>query len=222
MFDGIAPRYDLLNRLSSLGLDRGWRRKLVDSLAVDGPGRVLDLATGTADVALAIARRHPQVSVVGADPSAGMLAVGREKVATAGLGDRIELVEADALALPFADDHFDAACIAFGIRNVPDRPAGLAEMGRVVRPGGVVSVLELTEPRGTPLAPLARLHVHAVVPALGALLSGADAYRYLRRSIAAFPPPPEFARIMEDSGLRDVRFDRLGPGAAALWVGRAP
>ncbi len=221
MFDGIAGRYDLLNRLTSFGLDQRWRRKLVDSLAPAEPQRILDLATGTADVALAIAARYPEASVVGLDPSANMLALGGDKVTAARLGERGELVQGDAQALPYEDDSFDAATISFGIRNVPDRDQGLREMARVVRPGGVVSILELSEPRGL-MAPFARFHVHTVVPTLGALLSGSREYRYLSKSIAAFPPAEEFAAQIERAGLSQVEARGMTFGAVHLYTARVP
>ena len=224
MFDAIAPRYDLLNRLMSLGLDRWWRRQLVRALtadAVDGRRRVLDLATGTADVALAVARRDLRARVVGLDPSGGMLEVGQRKLGRAGVADRVSLTVGDAQWLPFDDDGFDASCVSFGIRNVPDRDLALREMRRVTRPGGVVAILELAEPRGGLLAPFARLHVHHVVPLMGALLSGADAYRYLKTSVAAFPPADVFAASMTASGLTNVKARRLGFGAAHLYTARS-
>jgi demethylmenaquinone methyltransferase/2-methoxy-6-polyprenyl-1,4-benzoquinol methylase len=223
MFDQIAARYDLLNRLISFGLDRSWRRRLVAALRCDGrAARVLDVATGTADVALDIARLLPQAEVVGLDPSRGMLDVGDQKIARRGLEGRVRLVVGDAQAMgDFADDSFDAACISFGIRNVPDRVQGLREMGRVTRPGGKVCVLELSEPQGGGLAPFARFHVHHVVPALGSLLSGSREYRYLQRSIAAFPPPEVFAGLMREAGLVDVQVERMRFGAAHLYVGTA-
>lgn len=223
MFDRIAERYDLLNRLLSMGLDKLWRRKLLAALGpLSGSDEVLDVASGTADVALAIARRTPGLRVVGLDPSAGMLAVGRRKAEAAGLAEVVELVVGDAQAMPFADDRFAGATIAFGIRNVPDRLAGLREMTRCVRPGGVVAVLELGEPRDGLLAPLARIHVHHVVPRLGAWLSGAQEYRYLQSSIAAFPPPEAFAALMEQAGLEQVRWQAMLPAVAHLYVGRVP
>ncbi len=218
MFDRIAVRYDRLNRIISLGMDRGWRDRLVRAMNLPANARVLDVATGTADVALAIADMHADARVVGLDPSANMLDVGRVK-ATA-YGERIELVQGDAQALPFADATFDAACISFGIRNVPDRARGLAEMRRVVKPGGRVVVLELGEPKGGPLAFFARLHVHHIVPRLGAYLSRAPEYRYLQRSIAAFPPPEEFAAMMAEAGLAEVGIERLAFGAAHIYCGR--
>lgn len=219
MFDAIAPRYDLVNRLISLGIDQSWRRRTVRSLSLGPGGRALDVATGTADLALMIAGSAPDVRVVGLDPSERMLEIGRQKVAARGLAERIELVSGDAEALPFADGAFDAVSIAFGIRNVPDRLRGLSEMARVTRPGGRVAVLELSEPRGGVLGPLARFHVHTVVPYVGALLSGAQEYRYLQRSIAAFPPADEFAQMMERAGLRVLEQIPLTFGVCHLYVG---
>jgi demethylmenaquinone methyltransferase/2-methoxy-6-polyprenyl-1,4-benzoquinol methylase len=218
MFDRIAGRYDRLNRIISLGMDRGWRDRLVRAMKLPKGARVLDLATGTADVAIAIADMHGDARVVGVDPSANMLDVGRAKAAA--YGGRIELVLGDARALPFPDASFDGACISFGIRNVPDRAKGLSEMRRVVKPGGRVVVLELGEPKGGPLAFFARLHVHHIVPRLGAYLSRAPEYRYLQRSIAAFPQPEEFAAMMADAGLSEVGIERLVFGAAHIYCGR--
>ncbi len=219
MFDAIATRYDLLNRVLSLGLDRSWRTALVRAMSLREDDEVLDLATGTGDVALELARARDDLRVTGVDPSAGMLARAREKVAAAGLTDRIELLEGDAQALPFADGRFDASCIAFGIRNVPDRALGLAEMTRVTRTGGRVVVLELGEPRSGLLASAVRFHIRQVVPRVGALLSGAEEYRYLQRSVAAFPPPGVFADMMEDAGLEVTPPRALGFGAAWLYLG---
>ena len=222
MFDRIAGRYDLMNRLISFGLDRRWRARLVDSLGTLGAGdEVLDLATGTADVALAIARRNPTCRLVGLDPSVEMLAVGRQKVAQRQEAERIELVEGDAQALTFTDGRFAACTIAFGIRNVPDRDAALREMVRVLRPGGCVAVLELSEPRKPGLlGALARFHVRHIVPRMGALAAGAEEYRYLQRSIAAFPAPPDFADQMRAAGLVDVQVTALSMGAVQLYVGQ--
>jgi demethylmenaquinone methyltransferase / 2-methoxy-6-polyprenyl-1,4-benzoquinol methylase len=221
MFDAIAERYDLLNRVMSLGVDQGWRRKTVAALALSDGERVLDLATGTADLAIQVARRHPAVQVTGVDPSTGMLAVGGRKVVAAGLGGRVTLQPGDAQALPFKKGSFDAVSMAFGIRNVPDRPRALREMRRVLRGGGRVAILELSEPQGGVLGALARLHIRRIVPRLGALLSGAREYRYLQESIAAFPPPEEFAATMEAAGLREVRATPLTFGVCCLFTARA-
>lgn len=218
MFDRIAHRYDLLNRVVSFGVDQRWRKKAVRALALPAGARVLDLATGTADLALRIARTHPDAEVVGLDPSTGMLEVGQTKVEAAGLADRIELVEGNAEELPFDDDSFDGVTIAFGIRNVPNRGAALREMGRVTKAGGRIVVLELSEPRSGLLGPLARFHIHTVVPRIGALLSGARAYSYLQESIAAFPPPSDFADLERASGLDVLEVRPLTFGVSCLYV----
>ena len=219
MFDGIAPRYDLLNRLLSFGVDRRWRKKTVAALALGPGGRALDLATGTADVALSIAAAYPDTEVVGVDPSTGMLDMGHRKIEQRALGERVTLEVGDAQALRFADRSFDAVCIAFGIRNVPDRARALREMARVTRLGGRIAILELSEPRRGLIAPLARFHIHTLVPRLGALLSGAREYRYLQQSIAAFPPAEEFAELMRAAGMEIVKIERLTFGACHLYVG---
>jgi len=219
MFDGIAQRYDLVNRVISLGIDQSWRKKTVRSLELQPGARVLDLATGTGDLAIMVSRMHPEVTIVGVDPSAKMLEVGQKKLSEAGLDQRIQLEVGDAQALKFADNDFDGLCIAFGIRNVPDRLQGLREMARVTKPGGRVAILELSEPRGGVLGPLARFHVHSVVPAVGALLSGAKEYRYLQKSIAAFPPAAEFEALMVEAGMRIVSSTALTFGVCHLYVG---
>jgi len=224
MFDRIAPRYDMLNRLNSMGLDRIWRRKLVSALFDPAPtvvGTVLDLATGTADVAVAAARAYPQLSVLGVDPSAEMLRFAAAKVVAAGLDSRVKLMLGDAQRLPLRDDCIAASCISFGIRNVRDRLAALREMRRVTRPGGVVAVLELAEPRGGVLAPLARWYVRHVVPTLGRWLSRGQEYRYLQQSMAAFPAPAEFRELMAQAGLAQPNSTDLAWGTVHLFCGRA-
>jgi demethylmenaquinone methyltransferase/2-methoxy-6-polyprenyl-1,4-benzoquinol methylase len=220
MFDAIAPRYDLLNRLLSLGIDQRWRRRVVELLALTPGARALDHATGTADLALTIARSGTDISVVGLDPSTAMLEVARTKVARAGLQDRVELRVGNAEDLSdFADASFDAVSMAFGIRNVPNRGRALAEMARVTRPGGRIAILELSEPRGGVMGPLARLHVHQIVPWLGGLLSGSREYRYLQQSIAAFPTPEVFAALMVESGIEVVSVEALTFGVCHLYLG---
>lgn len=221
MFDRIATRYDYLNRLISLGSDGGWRRAAVCALELRDGARVLDVATGTGDLAIAVARRHPTARLVGVDPSPGMLAVGQAKLVRLGLHERIEFVLGDARALPFAAESFDAACMAFGIRNVPERPRALLEIRRVLRPGSRFAVLELSDPRGGLLAPLARLHVHRVVPWIGAALGGGAEYRYLARSIAAFPAAAVFAEELGAAGFLVTAVTALGFGAVHLYVGVA-
>jgi demethylmenaquinone methyltransferase / 2-methoxy-6-polyprenyl-1,4-benzoquinol methylase len=211
MFDAIAPSYDRLNRMMSFGSDRRWRRALAASVRGERePERLLDVATGTGDVLLALRVAYPRAALVGLDPSGAMLERAAPKVAA---DSQVELVRGDALALPQPDASFDGATIAFGLRNVPDRDACLREMRRVVRPGGIIAVLELTEPAGW-LAPFARLHVHHIVPWMGALWSRGDAYRYLSSSIAAFPPASEIVERMRGAGLHDATARSLSLGGA--------
>ena len=220
MFDRIARRYDLLNRLMSFGIDKIWRRKLLAALPKHG--HILDVATGTADVAIAIARQDQSLTVTGLDPSVGMLEVGVEKVHACGLKKRVSLEVGDAQKMPYDDNQFSGACISFGIRNVPDRNLGLSEMVRVTEPGGQVVVLELSEPKGGIMAMLARFHVHHVVPFLGALISGDKEYRYLQKSIQAFPESSTFVGMMQEAGLENVSAKRLTFGTAHLYVGHVP
>ncbi len=216
MFDAIARRYDLLNRLMSLGKDRFWRKETARRLG--SPRHVLDLATGTGDLALEVARLNPDARIIGLDPSEGMLEIGRRKAERMGFVGRIEYVKGDAQRLPFDSSSFDAVSMAFGIRNVPDRARALREIARVASPGAPVALLELTEPRGRGFSVVARLHVHWVVPILGALLSGSREYAYLSRSIAAFPPPSEFVQLAQRSGLLPVDVLPLSFGACHLFL----
>lgn len=222
MFDRIAERYDLLNRLISFGLDLRWRKKLLVAVNLQPGQQLLDVATGTADVAIDACKAIDQLTAVGLDPSVGMLGVGQRKVQEASLQDRIELVEGNALDMPFEDNQFHASCVSFGIRNFPDRLQGLREMTRCVRPGSKVVVLELSEPRKGLLAPFARLHIHHIVPMLGAILSGDREYAYLAKSIREFPPPEDFAALMTEAGLVDVHFTPMTFGVAHLYVGTKP
>lgn len=221
MFDRIAARYDLLNRVISLGLDRRWRRALIEAVRPPA-GRLLDLATGTGDVLLAALEQLPGVELVGTDPSAQMLDQARRKLSRRDPGGRVRVELGMAEALPFADASFDAITMAFGIRNVADRPRALAEIARVARPGARVGILELGEPRTGPLARLARLHIHTVVPAIGAWLASDAEYRYLARSIAAFPAPEVFANSLREAGLVEVEVRPLSFGAVHLYTGIKP
>jgi demethylmenaquinone methyltransferase/2-methoxy-6-polyprenyl-1,4-benzoquinol methylase len=218
MFDRIAARYDMMNRVLSFGMDKGWRRRTVKALCLGEAPHVLDLATGTGDLAIEIARRVPGATVIGIDPSAQMLAIAARKVAKHGLAERVAFELGDAQQLPLANCSVDAATIAFGIRNVPDRVRGLRELARVVRPGGRIAVLELGEPRKGMLGAAARFHCRQVIPRLGALLSGAKEYAYLQRSMAAFPAAEEFARIMGTAGLHVIEVTPLTFGVCTLYV----
>jgi demethylmenaquinone methyltransferase/2-methoxy-6-polyprenyl-1,4-benzoquinol methylase len=223
MFDTIAPRYDLLNRVLSLGIDQYWRTRAVRLLEAEQPRRVLDVATGTGDLAVKVERMlHPR-SVVGVDLSAEMLRYGRQKMERLGLAPRIQMVQGDAADLPFPDNHFDAALVAFGVRNFEDLEAGLRGIGRVLRPGGSLVVLEFSRPRGFPIAPLYRFYSKHVLPRIGgALSSDAGAYQYLPASVAAFPDGTDFLDRMGAAGYHFLTWQPLTFGIASLYKGTLP
>lgn len=224
MFASIAPRYDLLNRLLSGGLDQRWRRRLVAALPPLAPGdRVLDLCTGTGDVALAMSRAVPPgVRVHASDFCEPMLARLPDKARRAGCHPR--LAAADALALPYAECSFRAVTVAFGLRNVQDPPVAVGEMARVLCPGGRLLVLEFSRPDGRLFAAAYRTYVFRVLPRVGRLLSGSeiDAYRYLPESVWAFPSPDELARTFRAHGLRVLAQDALLGGAVVLHAAERP
>ena len=209
MFDRIAPVYDAMNRVMTAGLDRRWRRITVDETVRAGD-RVLDACCGTGD--LAIAARARGADAVGLDFSEPMLERARRKEPA------IEWVRGDMLALPFDDASFDAATVGFGVRNVSDLEAGLRELRRVLRRGGRVGILEITQPRG-PLAPFYRVWFDRAVPALGKVVPGGSAYTYLPASVRRFPPPEELSALLERCGFARPRFRTFAGGIVALHVG---
>lgn len=220
MFDRIAPRYDRLNRLLSLGVDVGWRRQAVQAALADGPERVLDVATGTADLALMLKRARPQAEVIGVDFAEAMLAVGRSKARQRGL--RVELRRGDALALPFEDASFDALTVAYGLRNFADVAHGLAEMRRVVRRGGRVVVLEFPPPPANLAGRALRWYGRTVMPTIGGLVSGdRSAYAYLPASTEAFLTPDELTSALRAAGFDQVRHRLQSFGVSAMHVGVA-
>lgn len=219
MFDNISPRYDLLNRLLSMGIDQRWRRKVVRQLARDRVQHLLDVATGTGDLAIMASKRVPRIT--GVDISDGMLEQGRRKVAAKGLAGRITLQQADSVALPFPDDHFDAVTVAFGVRNFEELERGITEMRRVLRPGGKLHVLEFSKPRRAPFKQLFRFYFHHVLPFVGRLVSrDRSAYTYLPESVEAFPEGPAFVGILTRCGFHDARADALTGGVATLYAAR--
>jgi len=220
MFDTIAPRYDLLNRVLSFGIDRYWRTQAVRLLADEQPRRILDVATGTADLALKAERiLHPR-EVVGIDLSAAMLQRGRDKIARRGRSSRITLTQGNAEDLPFEDSTFDAALVAFGVRNFEDLTAGLCDIRRVLRPGGRLVVLEFSQPRGVPIRPLYRWYSRVLLPRIGGFLSpDRGAYEYLPTSVAAFPDGADFLARLERSGYVDLLWRPLTFGIASLYRG---
>ena len=222
MFTRIARRYDLMNSLMTAGLHHAWRAAVARAAAAAPEGPVLDLATGTADLALALRAAAPGRLVVGADFSLGMLREARAKLA-ARRARRVPLLAADALALPFRDGAFACVMSAFLLRNLEDLERGLAEMRRVTRPGGCVITLDIVRPALSGWGALVDLYFHRVVPALGALVAGdRHAYTYLPQSVARFVTPAELGALMERVGLRDVSRRSLGLGTIALHVGVVP
>lgn len=217
MFDRIAGVYDLLNTMMSAGLHHQWRRRAADLAAVGRGDTVLDVATGTGDLALELSGRvGPEGEVVGTDFSERMLDLAREKAA-ARPGVRFEW--ANALSLPFGDDEFDASTVGFGARNFADLERGLGEMARVVRPGGRVVVLDFTTPQRPPLSSFFSLWFDRIVPLLGRATGQEQAYSYLPASVKRYPPPEEIAALMASIGLRDIRYVLTAGGIVTLHVG---
>lgn len=221
MFDRIAGIYDRLNSVMTAGLHHEWRRRAVDLAGVGPGGRVLDVATGTGDLALELARRvAPGGQVIGVDFSERMLELARDKMARAVPGDvALEFRAANALQLPFADAEFDAVTVGFGVRNFAELDQGLREMTRVVRPGGRVVILEMTTPQRPPLSTFFSLWFDRVVPILGQLAGDPDAYSYLPSSVRRFPGPRELAARMASAGLGEIRYILTAGGIIALHVG---
>jgi demethylmenaquinone methyltransferase/2-methoxy-6-polyprenyl-1,4-benzoquinol methylase len=219
MFDRIAPRYDLLNRLLSGGTDVRWRRRAVDFLEVPPPARVLDLCTGTADLLIEALGRDPRNTGVGVDLSRGMLVRGAAKLRRGGYGARAALAGGDGERLPVRDGQFDGALVAFGIRNVADPVAAMREVRRALRPGGRFVVLEFSMPGGV-FGMAYRFYFRRILPSVGGLVSGdASAYAYLPASVARFPTPAAFAALMAEAGFVDVRWRPLTGGIACLHRG---
>jgi demethylmenaquinone methyltransferase/2-methoxy-6-polyprenyl-1,4-benzoquinol methylase len=211
MFDRIAPVYDAMNRAMTLGLDQRWRRATVSAVVVPG-NKVLDACCGTGDLALAAERAGGRVT--GIDFSERMLDRARRK------STAVEWVLGDVTALPFADAGFDAATVGFGVRNLQDLERGLAELRRILRPGGRLGVLEITRPRGL-LAPFYRLWFDGLVPLLGKLLPGGSAYTYLPASVRRFPGPEKLAELLRAAGFSDVDYRLFAGGIVALHTGVA-
>ncbi|TWU15379.1 bifunctional demethylmenaquinone methyltransferase/2-methoxy-6-polyprenyl-1,4-benzoquinol methylase UbiE [Allorhodopirellula heiligendammensis] len=232
MFRQIAPRYDTMNHLLSLNIDRRWRRKAVDRLRIDSQSPILDICCGTGDLAIAIAERAGGgVQVIGSDFCHAMLEIARDKEAArvqnaAGGNGRatIPFFEADSMALPFADDHFQCVSVAFGLRNIADTDQGLREMVRVCQPGGQVMVLEFSQPSLPILKQLYGFYFRSVLPRVGQMLARNDksAYAYLPASVGQFPCGERLAERMRDAGLQDVCFQSLTLGVATIYVGNKP
>ena len=224
MFDAIAGRYDFLNHFLSAGIDRRWRRQAVRSLELTGSESVLDLCTGTADLAIALRAGRPGAArVVGVDFSAAMLAVGQDKLRRQGLADRIRVVRADATRIPLPDVSIDAVTVAFGIRNVDDTAAACREMVRVLVPGGRLAILEFAVPTSRLFRSVYMWYFRHVLPRLGRLISRHDmAYEYLPASVGAFASPADFAAVLRRAGFVEVTARPLTFGSVVLYNARKP
>ena len=221
MFDKIARRYDFLNHFFSLHIDRIWRHKAVNELRGESLDEVLDVATGTADLALAIQKRLRPGHVIGVDISEGMLAVGRQKVEKKGLGRQITVKYGDSEALPFADHTFDAVTVAFGVRNFEHLEKGLGEMFRVLKTGGKLVILEFSIPRNRIFRSVFNFYFLRILPFLGRLISkDTRAYHYLPDSVQSFPHGTEFKDKMENCGFKDVKVKPLSFGIACIYTGK--
>ena len=219
LFDAIAYRYDLLNHLLSAGVDFYWRRTAIGYLLDLRPGRILDVATGTGDFAIAAMRLHPR-EVIGVDIAQNMLALGREKIARRRLDTVISLRDGEAEKLPFGEHQFDAAMVAFGARNFEDLRLGLQEMFRVLKPGGRIVVLEFSRPRRFPFRHIYLFYFMRVLPVVGRLISkNADAYTYLPDTVMQFPEGAEFLSILSNVGFTALREQRLTFGIATIYAG---
>lgn len=219
MFGRIAGRYDLMNRLMTAGQDIRWRRHVIDCARLPANGRLLDIATGTGEIAQEGLRQHPGVQAVGGDFTIEMMLVGKQDPARAA----IQWTAADTLALPFADNTFDAVTSGFLMRNVIDVPGAFAEQMRVLQPGGNVVVLESSPPKSGVMRPLIRFHLNYIIPALGRIVAGdGDAYRYLPDSTQQFKNPDELVDIMRQVGFTDTDYRLFMLGTIAIHVGRKP
>lgn len=218
MFNQIAPKYDLLNHLLSWGIDKRWRKKTIDKLIDSGALSILDVATGTGDLAIAAAKRNSKFKITGVDISAGMLEAGRVKVVNEGLASNIVLLEADSLNLPFDDHQFEATMVAFGVRNFEQTVKGLSEMFRVTAPGGIILVLEFSKPDRW-FMPLYGIYSKVIMPLIGRIVSKhSTAYTYLPETALAFAQGGEFCDLLVKAGYSKPTFTRFTFGIATLYT----
>jgi demethylmenaquinone methyltransferase/2-methoxy-6-polyprenyl-1,4-benzoquinol methylase len=221
MFNNIAPYYDLLNKVLSLGIDKIWRKKAINLLKEDNPKIILDVATGTADVALEVAKRLQPEKIIGVDISTEMLAFGREKIEKAGLSKMITLEEGDSENMPFESNTFDAITVAFGVRNFENLEKGLIEMHRVLKPKGKLVVLEFSKPTIFPFKQLFNFYFKYILPSIGKLTSkDPKAYKYLYESVQAFPDGKNFVSKLDKIGFQSTQFISLSLGICTIYLGK--
>lgn len=221
MFDNIAPTYDTLNHRLSWNIDKYWRKKAIKSLKAITPKRILDIATGTGDFAILSAQMLQPEKLIGADISEGMMEVGRKKVKDLHLDSIIAFEKEDCLNLSYEDNSFDAVTAAFGIRNFQDLDKGLSEMCRVLRPGGMLSIVELTTPVSFPMKQLFKIYSGTILPIYGKLISkDQSAYEYLNKTIAAFPQGERMMQILQKAGFKETSFERLTFGICTLYIAK--
>lgn len=220
MFNNIAPYYDFLNHFLSLGIDKNWRKKAIRELQTSQPQHILDVATGTADVAIALAKTLQPKQVIGLDIAAEMLDIGRKKVKQQDLSEVVELIDGDAENLPFENNTFDAVTVAFGVRNFENLLSGMNEIQRVLKPNGKLVVLEFSKPRLFPLKQLFQFYFKYILPFIGKITSkDPKAYRYLYESVQAFPDGKEFIKVMEKAGFQQNQQKSLTFGISSLYIG---
>lgn len=221
MFDHIAPKYDLLNQVLSLGIHKGWRRRTVKKLKALQPRVVMDVATGTGDLAIEVVKQLAPEKVVGVDISAGMMKLGEQKVKEKGLDKIISFQLGDSENLPFENNTFDAITVGFGVRNFAHLEVGMKGMYNALKPGGMLAVLEFSKPHRFPMKQLVNFYYRFVLPLIGRMVSSDKrAYTYLPESIQAFPEGPQFLEVMKKSGFSDVSWQPLTFGVASIYVGK--
>lgn len=220
MFDRIAGKYDLLNRMLSGGTDLSWRKKAIGSIQQDKPENLLDMATGTGDMAILAARLIKNCRVTGMDISEGMLEIGIKKIKDSNLNESIELLKGDAEAISFPDNSFDAVMVAFGVRNFQDLDKGLKEMRRVLRPGGKIVILEFSKPQNPFILPAYRIYLKSIAPLLGKMISkNGKAYQYLNKSIQKFPEGIAFVECLKEAGYKKTTQKPLSFGICSIYCG---
>ena len=222
MFDDISPKYDFLNHFLSLGIDYRWRKILVRMLSERNPLRILDVATGTGDVVIALTRLNPE-KIVGIDISEKMLDIARTKIAAKGLENVISLRQSDAGHIPYSDDSFDAVTVAFGVRNFEDLRQGLSEMRRILRPGGTMMILEFSQPSVTPFKQFYQFYSRFIIPFFGKMISNhSQAYSYLPETAAAFPSGENFLKILRELEMINCSVKVLSFGISSIYSCRKP